>query len=95
MHITQAHYIAYIRLMGLGCQWIPQKDHQIDLVVFDLCTDLLFSSQMSSKIFVYIQVGDLFDQPYNSFLLKIPRYAMQKFCISFFLASCAISAMFI
>ena len=32
---------------------------------------------------------------YNSFLLKIPRYAMQKFCISFFLASCAISAIFI
>ena len=32
---------------------------------------------------------------YNSFLLKIPLYAIQKFCISFFFASCAINAMFI
>ena len=66
MHITQAHYIAYIRLMGLGCQWIPQKDHQIDLVVFDLCTNLLLTAQMTRQIFVNVKVGDLFDQPAGS-----------------------------
>jgi len=32
---------------------------------------------------------------YKLFLLKIPLYAMQKFCISFFFESCATNPMFI
>ena len=31
----------------------------------------------------------------SSFLQRIPRYAIQKFCISFFFASCAIKPIFI
>ncbi len=31
---------------------------------------------------------------YSVFLLKIPLYAMQKFCINFFFPSCAINAIF-
>ncbi len=43
-----------------------RKDHHDRSRCVRSCTDLLFSSQMSSKIFVYIQVGDLFDQPAGS-----------------------------
>ena len=32
---------------------------------------------------------------YSSFLLRIPRYAMQKFCIRVFFESCAMSPIFI
>ena len=41
MHVTETDNTVYIRLMGLRCQRIAQKDHQIDLIVFDLCAKLL------------------------------------------------------
>ena len=66
MHITQAHYIAYIRLMCLGCQGIPQEDHQVDLIVFDLGSNLLFTTQMPRKIFVNIQIRNFLDQSSGS-----------------------------
>ena len=73
--------------MDLRRQRVPEKNNQIYLIVLNLRTYLLLSAQMTGKIFVYGKIG--------YFLNQSSRCAMQKFCISFFFASCAISAMFI
>ena len=48
--------------MQLWCQRIAQKDNKVDLIAFDLCTDLLVSPEMTGQIFVDIQICNLFNQ---------------------------------
>lgn len=44
MGITDAHNRIDIRLMGLRSQGIAQKNHKVDLIVFDLCSELLYAA---------------------------------------------------
>ena len=69
MHITQTDYIIDIRFMHLWCQRIAQKDNKVDLIVFDLCTDLLFSPEMTGQIFMEPLRSDVL-----SFLLHKDRF---------------------
>ena len=84
MHIAEFDNIVYIRLMPLGIERIAQKYEQIDLILLDLRPDLLHTAEMPVVAVAY-----------NLWRLRIPRYAIQKFCISFFFASCAINAILI
>ena len=63
MNITKSHYVIYIRFMRLGSQRISQENNQINLIMLDLSTDLLLSSQMAGKKFMNIQIGYFLDQP--------------------------------
>ncbi len=54
MHITGSHNIHNIRFMRFLCQRIPQEDHKVNLIVLDLRSQLLFSSQMTCQIFMNI-----------------------------------------
>ena len=44
VHIAEPYNDVYIRLVPLGRERISQKDNQIDLVVFNLCSDLLHTA---------------------------------------------------
>ena len=101
MNITEADNIINIWLMRLRRQRIAQENQQIDLIVFDLCAELLGTSQMTRQIFMEGQIRNLLNQAacrscrIEFMLLRMPRYAIQKFCISFFFASCAINPIYI
>ena len=58
--------IIYIWLMRLRRNRVPEKNHQINLIMLYLCSKLLGASQMSGKIFMDGQVGDFLDQPASS-----------------------------
>ena len=62
MRITQADDISHIRFMRFGCQRVPQEDNQINLILLDLCADLLLPAQMSGQVLMNIQIGYFFNQ---------------------------------
>ena len=62
MNITEADNIINIWLMRLRRQRIAQENQQIDLIVFDLCAELLGTSQMTRQIFMEGQIRNLLNQ---------------------------------
>ena len=62
MHVTELHHIVYVGLMPLGIERVAQKNQQIDLILFDLCANLLHAAKMAGQMLVDIEIGDLFDQ---------------------------------
>ena len=73
MCITQSYNIVYIRFMRFWSKRIPQKNHQINIIMFNLCPYLLFSAKMSCKIPVYAKVR-YFDEQTST--IKV-GYAME------------------
>ena len=97
MNITEADNIINIWLMRLRRQRIAQENQQIDLIVFDLCAELLGTSQMTRQIFMEGQIRNLLNQAACR-SCRIEFMLAQdaaKFCISFFFASCAINPIYI
>ena len=62
MNITEADNIINIWLMRLRRQRIAQENQQIDLIVFDLCAELLGTSQVPRQIFMEGQIRNLLNQ---------------------------------
>ena len=102
MHITEAHNIIDIWLIGF---WSKRDPIGKSLHLFDSDRSVLPSAENLQVDLpdIYEWKGWslprsgvlLFPVAYNSCLLKIPLYAIQKFCINIFLASCAINPILI
>ena len=48
------YHIIYIRLMSLRLYRVTQKNHKVDLIVFDLCSELLLTAQVACQEFMDI-----------------------------------------
>lgn len=52
----------YIRIVGLCFQWIPQKDHKINLPFYDLRSNLLISAKRTATVSFYRKPCSLSDK---------------------------------
>ena len=93
MNITEADNIINIWLMRLRRQRIAQENQQIDLIVFDLCAELLGTSQVPRQIFMEGQIRNLLNQAAcRSCRIE---FMLAQDAASFFFASCAINPIYI
>ena len=47
MYVTQAHDVIYIGFVGFRRQRIPEENNKIDIIMFNLGSNLLFPAQMT------------------------------------------------
>ena len=52
MYITEIYDIVYVRLMLLRLNRITKKNDQVNLVMLDLSTQLLFAAKMACQEFM-------------------------------------------
>ena len=87
--------------MGFRVIWLPQENKRVDIILRDLCPKLLLPPSGPARYLCTFRfVTSSIRRPvvpvaYRLFLLRIPLYAIQKFCIRVFFESCAIKPMFI
>ena len=87
--------------MRLRRQRIAQENQQIDLIVFDLCAELLGTSQMTRQIFMEGQIRNLLNQAacrscrIEFMLAQDAAICDTEVLHQFFFASCAINPIYI
>ena len=62
MHIAQVQNGIYLGFIRMRRNRISQENHQVNIIIDNLCAHLLFAAQVRGKIFMHHQIGSLLHQ---------------------------------